>query len=69
MKDSGIEKLLALKIVPQALFKTLSHPSRPPGQDNEPIQPHLFKVIEPVSITPTVARTAIAILAHLKPWS
>ena len=39
-------------------------------QDNlDFINPHLFNVIEPVSITPTVDNIAIATLAHLEPRS
>ena len=31
--------------------------------------PHLFSVMDPVSITPTVENMAIATLAHLEPRS
>ncbi len=58
-----------MKIVPQALSKTLSHPILLPGQDSELIKPHLLSVIEPVSITPIVARMPINVLATLDPGS
>ena len=54
---------------PQGLFKTLSQPPSSPGQFKFPINPHLFKVIDPVSITPTVDNIAIVTLAHLEPRS
>ena len=55
--------------VPQALLSTLSQPSPPTGQVSCPRNPQRFRVIEPVSITPTVANTAIATLTHLDPGS
>ena len=53
--------------VPQALLSTLSHPSAPIGQVRSPISPQRLRVIDPVSITPTVASTAMAMRAHLNP--
>ena len=69
MNDKGIERLLVLINVPQGLFKTLSQPPIEPGQFKFPINSHLFNVIDPVSITPTVDNIAIATLAHLEPRS
>ena len=66
-KDNGTAKLLLKITVPQGLLRTLSQPSLPPGQERLPIHPHLWKVIEPVSIIPMVARTAVATLALLDP--
>ena len=60
-------KLFVSNKFPQGLFKTLSHPPSPPGQLRVPIKPHLFNVIDPVSITPTVDNMANATLAHLDP--
>ena len=54
---------------PHGLLRTLSHPSVPPGQESDPRNPHLFKVIDPVSITPIVASMAIVTRAHLDPIS
>ena len=64
-----MEKLSVWKKVPQGLFKTLSQPFNPPGQFKLPINPNLFNVIDPVSITPIVDNIAIAILADLEPRS
>ncbi len=61
--------LLNSNSVPQGLFKTFSQPPAPPGQDIPASHPHLVRVIDPVSMTPIVARIAIVILAHLNPWS
>ena len=55
--------------MPQALFSTLSQPSAPIGQVRLPSNPQRFRVIEPVSISPAVASTAMAMRAHLAPES
>ena len=56
-------------MVPQALLSTLSQPSAPIGQIRSPSRPQRLSVIEPVSIRPTVASTAMAIRAHFAPGS
>ena len=67
MKDNGTLLPLISKIVPQALFRTFSQPCILPGQERDLINPHLSKVIEPVSITPIVARIPIKILVNFDP--
>ena len=55
--------------VPQALLSTLSQPSPPTGQVSCPSRPQRLSVIDPVSIRPTVASTAMAIRTHFEPGS
>ncbi len=67
INERGISVPEKLKKVPHGLFKTLSQPLLPPGHERDPIHPHLWNVIEPVSMAPIVDKTAIEILAHLEP--
>ena len=57
------------KIVPQGLFRTLSHPIAEPGHERELNIPNLLRVIDPVSMAPTVAKIELIIKNHLDPRS